>query len=250
MPTDLLSFLGLAWPRLLLYPGGLFALTLLWTLYRAQSPHVEAEAPELRVAACVPPLLLLCLLPLPGAAELPRQIDLPTALALLEWPVALALIVDGKAPGDARALLRRYGPLLLAACAFALGARSLALDALVREPPPGLLPRALLAAGALCWALALPALLGLGAEAPPLRSGFALRIAGHGLLAASLWLALLPSPWLAPLPALLVFVLLFLAARSRRRWQAAWSVGGYLAAALTAALILAAAVAALLARLT
>jgi hypothetical protein len=250
--VELLSFLGLAWPRLLLYPGGLFALALLWAVRRARPAPPVSAPPELRVAACVPPLLLVCLLPLPGAAALPRALDLPAALALLEWPVALALLVGSKAPGDARALARRYGPLLLAACALAIGARSLALDGLVREPPSGALPRALIGAGAACWALALPALLDLGRSAGTSaeRSGEALRVVGHGLLAATFWLALLPSPWLAPLPVALVFLLLFLADRGGDRGRSAWVFGSRIAAALTAGLILAAAAADVVRRLT
>ena len=249
--TDLLSFLGLAWPRLLLYPGGLFALALLWLVRRVWPYTPVAAPPTLRVAEGVPPLLLLCLLPLPGAAVLPRAIDLPAALALLEWPLALALLT-GEMRDDPRTMAARYAPLLLAACALVLGSHSLALDAFVREPPPGVLPRALLAAGAAYWALALPALLGLGplVAAPPTRSwGAAMRIVGHGLLAALLWFALLPSPWLAPLPAILVFLLLFLADRSGPHCRGAWRFAKWLSAIIIGALIVAAAIAALRDRL-
>lgn len=249
--ADLFSYLGLAWPRLLLYPGGVFALALLWLLRKVRSGPPSNASAELQVAACVPPLLLLCLLPLPGAATLPRPIDLPTALALLEWPVALAFVAGAATRADPRALAARYAPLLLAACAIVLGSRSLALDALVRPPPPGPLPRALLAAGAACWALALPALLGPGPDAAPpsQRWGDQLRVLGHGLLAALPWLALLPSPWLAPLPVMLVFLLLFFTDRSGPQGRAAWIVAGRAAAALVGALILLSAIVALQERL-
>lgn len=102
--------LGLAWPRLLFYPGGLSALGLAWVLdclrvYIADRsvsslPHTHEGAAVtltdrgawggpaclLDLSAGVAPLLIMSLLPLPQSGYFAYTPDLLVALTLLEWP--------------------------------------------------------------------------------------------------------------------------------------------------------------------
>ncbi|NJM06235.1 hypothetical protein HC891_08620 [Candidatus Gracilibacteria bacterium] len=80
---ELLVTVGQAWPRLLLYPGGLSAIALAWVLSRGAGVRVVSAA-DLMLAAG--PLLLISLLPLPGARDFPYTLDLFSALLLLELP--------------------------------------------------------------------------------------------------------------------------------------------------------------------
>ncbi len=106
-----LGTLGLAWPRLLLYPGGLSALGVAWVLdfllvssadrSVSASPRVHegatASSPVdgaarggawciLDLSAVVAPLLIISLLPLPQSGYFAYTPDLLVALVLLEWP--------------------------------------------------------------------------------------------------------------------------------------------------------------------
>ena len=175
---ELLGALGLAWPRLLLYPGGLFALCASWLLARwlawcAGRPAPPFSRPALvDIIDVVPPLAVLALLPLTPAARFPYGIDLLVALGLLEWPALRATM--GHAP-ERNELARAYGPLVLAALAMAEGAGGMGLTGLLRWPTAWPL-QALLLGGAGLWLWALPRVL----AKPP--HGFAWRLRALGLL--------------------------------------------------------------------
>lgn len=174
---ELLGALGLAWPRLLLYPGGAFALAGSWLLARWLSyccgrPALATRAPAVvDILTIVPPLTALTLLPLAPARSFPYGIDLVVALGLLEWP---RLRAPGPAPAP-RALVRAYGALILAATGMAQASGGLGLSGLLSWPErwqeQGLL---LLSAG--LWLGALPWLLEGGA------GGLAGDLRGLGLL--------------------------------------------------------------------
>jgi hypothetical protein len=171
--SELLGALGLAWPRLLLYPGGAFAIGASWLLAAwlsrcAGRPVIPPAAGTL--LAALPPLTALALMPLAPARGFPFGLDLVIALALLEWPRAL----QGRGLLRAEAL-RDYGPLLAAAALLAEGAGGLELTRLLRAPE-GWLDRGLLAAGTLLWLAALPRLLLAGP------AGLAGRLRALGLL--------------------------------------------------------------------
>jgi hypothetical protein len=246
--NELLALLGRAWPRLLIYPGGLAAFVLIWLFFRTKNteqrtknrePRTENHRAEdrgsriedrpspfyllpfafclrshwsvagwLEASAIVLPWLGLALLPLPHAAGLGRQIDLVAMLALLEWPLVLAVALelrDGATARAARRLaaaLNSYPPLILAALLLASAYGSFETTALARPPDAGTPARAAwlhwLGAGA--WLLALPPALGIGAFAagPPqqhvLRLGLWLRTLGLVALAALPWLPLVARP--------------------------------------------------------
>lgn len=156
--SELLGALGLAWPRLLLYPGGLFALLAgrlleLWLVRRGCATTRPAPRGALWLVALVPPLAAVSLLPLAPARSFPYGLDLPAALALLAWPAVLA----GGPPGRDE-LLRVYSPLLLAALGMAGATRGLELAGLLGLPEPWV-GRGLLGCAAALWLLALPRLL-------------------------------------------------------------------------------------------
>lgn len=193
MMGELFGALGLAWPRLLLYPGGLFALGASWLLARwlawcgrrpwaAGAPVGAAGMLEL-----VPPLAALTLLPLAPARGFPYGLDLVVAVGLLEWPRLRLLVRAG--PGRA-ALVRSYGPLVVGAALMAAGAGGLGLSGLLSWPG-GWLERLLLAGGACIWLLALPGLLAAGPW------GVAGRLRALGLLLVG------ALPWVGGLAALL-----------------------------------------------
>lgn len=255
--ADLLSALGRAWPRLLLYPGGLAAFALVWLLIRSVPRRAVVPAtlvcpldPLARTSALAAPWLALALLPLPGAATLPISIDALVTLALLEWPLWLTLSAALRHPDSWQAaarwlaaVLNGYLPLLLGLLLLAEAAGSLDLT---RISPPG--------SSALVWwvatagmLLALPPLLGLGPFVAPLpadpllRLSLQLRSLGLGALALLPWFVLLAElPWAWPVPPLLLGLLLLafdrLAAGAARRWAWLW-----FAFALTEVLVLAAA---------
>ncbi len=233
-----LGALGLAWPRLLLYPGGLSALCVAWLLDRALTtadqrrmvtPTSSGEISLIGVSAVAAPLLLISLLPLPRSGFFGYTPDLLVGLLLLEWPQLLLLArllhtEPGKATTRQRLLLEGYILLLLAILLFMQAAGSFRLDALTREIDSGLLPGWFLRlAGIAGWSIALLPLLDIGtATSPPateaLRWGLRLRNLGHILLAYLPWLALVPaSPWLLPLPFLFLTLLLALVARPGRQ---------------------------------
>jgi hypothetical protein len=236
---------------LLFYPGGLSALGFLAICKLRDWPQ---GAPSLgQVFACVPPLLALSLFPLPGAAALARHIDLPLALALLEWPQVLALAAAYEAaPTDASRRVQElgwgYGLLLLGAAALAAGGGSLALDGIALGPPHTMLPQAIFCAGAVGWGLALPPLLGWGAfqAAPAPRWDLGLRALGHVLAASLPWLWL-PLPWL-PLPLVLLALICGIATRSRPASRHVWKAVIGCAAIILLGLLLASAATGLLAK--
>jgi hypothetical protein len=150
---ELLGALGLAWPRLLIYPGGLAALGLAWLLARwmqvavgagqDRAPHRIGPPLSLRsgrgaggegliadIVDALPPLLALALLPLPPARGFPYGIDLVAALALLGWPRLRALAAGG---GLAESL-PGYGMLLLGGVLMGAGAGGVELSRMARSP--------------------------------------------------------------------------------------------------------------------
>jgi hypothetical protein len=222
-PADLLTTLGQAWSRLLIYPGGLFMLALVYlpnmlrilraprsTLnhWRASRiPHPASRIPHpASLTTIAAPWLAIALLPLLGAAPLGRPIDLVVALALLEWPRLLAAAEDLRRGEDAwprgirrlAALLNGAPPLVLAALLFAQAAGSLELTTWAQVPSEHTSPMML----GLRWlgvagiTLTLPALLEVGpfavaTESPAL--GMRLRALGVVLVAS--------LPFAAPLTA-------------------------------------------------
>lgn len=257
--TELLTMVGLAWSRLLIYPGGLAAFAIVWLIGRLDERRVTGESHAgsaladrplpraLVISAVVLPWLGLALLPLPPAAALARQTDLVVLLALLEWPRVLAIAHELRpatpgAPTRASrrlvAALNSYPPLILATLVLALAAGSFDPLALARAPgeqaPAGLVLARWL--GAAAWTLALPPALGIGpfAACPAgqrwLRVGQRLRALGLFAFAALLWVALIGEPrWLLPLPPLLLLVLLWgyhrvAAGQPARRWARAYVV--------------------------
>lgn len=237
---ELLGALGLAWPRLLLYPGGLFALGAAWLLGRwlarcGLAPgggwHGAGGAGMLpALLGAVPPLAAISLLPLAPARPFPYGLDLVAALALLEAPRLWRAAGDADASGaiGRAALARAYLPLLVAAAALAEAAGGLELTRLLRLPEgwPG---RALLGLGAALWLAALPPLL---ADGPAglvgrLRALGLLAVAALPLLAALAAAGLLPAEyagWALP-PAALLLAGLGLGAAARLPWRAHAVVG-------------------------
>ncbi|KPV47055.1 hypothetical protein SE17_42790, partial [Kouleothrix aurantiaca] len=168
-PGELLGLLGLAWPRLFLYPAGLAAL-LLATVLRRRDVRPTLSLP---LHAAAMPWLGLALLPLPFARPLGRGVDLLVAVALLEWPqlLALRLLLRAANPATRAAGIRRLAAevnglvlLALAGLALATAAGTFDLAPMMRLPatarPPEL--EALRWLGALGLIAALPPLLGLG----------------------------------------------------------------------------------------
>lgn len=161
---ELLGALGLAWPRLLLYPGGLFALAASWLLEGwlrrcglGRSASAQARGRHALVGDLVPPLAALSLLPLAPARSFPFGLDLAVALLLLEWPRLRAA-----GPGLTReALLRDYGSLVAGALLMAEGAGGLGLSGLLTWPEAWR-DRGLLGAGAALWLCGLPRLIAAG----------------------------------------------------------------------------------------
>jgi hypothetical protein len=153
--SELLGALGLAWPRLLLYPGGLFALLAArllgaWLLRCGCMPRSESGFGQL--AVLLPALATVSLLPLAPARSFPFGLDLAVAFALLTWSYGLGL--------HRSALVRVYGPLLLAALGFAAATGGLELSRLLRLPESGL-TRGIFACATALWLLGLPRLLAL-----------------------------------------------------------------------------------------
>ncbi|MFN8501573.1 hypothetical protein [Kouleothrix sp.] len=105
--SELLTLVGLAWSRLLLFPGGAAALAAAWLVARARAASLAKSAAAALAAgdivALALPWLGLALLPLPFAPPMGRKTDLVVALALLEWP-----LLRGIKPGAARPRQRAW----------------------------------------------------------------------------------------------------------------------------------------------
>jgi hypothetical protein len=170
--AELLSFLGLAWSRLLIFPGGLCAFVIVWLVGFLEQRRISPIAPPcctgaaalrgmgaavlrgmgaaalrslpgpspLAASAVVLPWLGVALLPLPLAAPLSRPVDLVVIIALLEWPRLLAITVDlhtgERLRGMQRlaAALNGYPPLALALILTAEGTGTLESSGLLRIP--------------------------------------------------------------------------------------------------------------------
>ena len=247
--NELLSFLGRAWWPLLIYPGGLTAFALVWLLGRFERPALQMNySPDLfaRVSAVAVPWLALTLTPLPRVVNLGRPLDAVALLALLEWPLLLAITAEVRAADRAAwqaagrrvaAVLNGYPSLLLALLTLAWSGGSLQLNALASPPADlaTLMTRVLHWFSAATLVLALPPALGLGpfATCPPgdpaLRIGLRLRLLGYLALAALPWFPLLgTNAWLRPLPPIVIALLLWLfnhvAKGCPRRWAMAYNV--------------------------
>ncbi|GAB4449781.1 MAG: hypothetical protein OHK0015_55070 [Chloroflexi bacterium OHK40] len=209
---ELLGAIGLAWPRLLLYPGGLFAVVAAhllgaWLRRCAGSPVPAMALPgPATLCHAVGTLALLALLPLAPARSVPFGLDLFMALGLLEWPYLARR-------ASRERVLRAYLPLIVATTALATATGSVELTALLRVPasPQG---QALLAGGTALWLLALRRLLtdASGGVADDLRALGLLLVAALPVLGAlaSLLEAILPGPlagWLLPPAAMLICAL-------------------------------------------
>lgn len=180
---ELLGALSAAWPRLVIYPGGLTALTLCWLIQRVRRGErrgsIRAKAVLLAVAM---QLVAISLLPLPYAVPFPYGLDLLVALALLDGPLWLA---------DEPARNRKpwgYGLLLLAGLALIEGSGSLRLDSLLGwHSRPEVADRVLLLVGSGGW---LAGALWAGRWLP-YGAGATLRLVGHGMIASLPWLGAL-----------------------------------------------------------
>jgi hypothetical protein len=226
-PNELLTLVGLAWSRLVLDPGGLALLVLIWWALQARrrapdtSPYARSGDAGLRLvglSAAVLPWLGLALVPAPAATALSRSTDLIVVLALLEWPrvaaIAQELHASDRATADAgwrrlAAALNSYPLLVVATVALAQAAGTFDIAALARGPTeagPATM-RALHWVGAAAWTLGLPPVVGCG----PFRARRAAAAAmpapadgvGWGLGTRACGLVLLAAlPWLAPFGAL------------------------------------------------
>lgn len=232
---ELLGALGLAWPRLLLYPGGIFALVAAWLLAAwlrrcACAPILQPEAtwqPK-RLIVAVAPLAVLSLLPLAPARPFPYGLDLFVALALLEWPRVwlrsnpterLAHTQEPSAlahpqPPTRSALLSAYWPLLFAAWGWAEAAGGLGLSHLLAWPEP-LARQMLMLTSTALWLTGLPLLLhnephGLVGRLRALGLTLIACLPLVALLAAygAAWLPNAWAGWLFPLAALVSAALL------------------------------------------
>ncbi len=204
--AELLSFLGLAWSRLLIFPSGLCALVVVWLAGALEQRRIlpiellRWLASPLTASAVVSPWLGVALLPLPLAAPLARPVDLVVVMALLEWPRLLAISIDlhtgERVRGMQRlaAALNGYPPLVLALLLSAQGSGTLESVGLLRIPE---------GTAALWWfwigvgalILTLPPVIEAGPfalDAPDdLRFGMRLRALGIVLIAALPGVALL-----------------------------------------------------------
>ncbi|NJN15166.1 MAG: hypothetical protein HC822_02115 [Oscillochloris sp.] len=137
---EVLGALGLAWPRLLIYPGGLLALIAAWLLAHGLARVTGRAVPPLRrgdIWLMVPPLLALSMLPLPPARSFPYGLDLLAALALCGLPRVVLIARSGGLAAERLADLRRpAGAFVLGAWALAEGAGAIELSALLSAPEP------------------------------------------------------------------------------------------------------------------
>jgi len=256
--AELLSFLGLAWSRLLIFPGGLCAFVIVWLVGLLEQRRISPIAlpgctgaaalrgmvaatlrslpgsSPLAASAVVLPWLGVALLPLPLAAPLSRPVDLVVIMALLEWPRLLAISVDlhtgERLRGMQRlaAALNGYPPLALALILTAEGTGTLESSGLLRIPEgTAVLWWFWIGVGALI--LTLPPLIEAGPfalDAPDdLRFGMRLRALGIVLIAALPGIALLTRGgdndwWRIALPPLALTGAIWLVHRSTRHHSA------------------------------
>lgn len=225
-----LGALGLAWQRLLIYPGGLSALLLAWLLARwlawcaGRAPEPVRPWTVGALLYALPPLAALSLLPLAPARPFPYGLDLMTTLGLLAWPRLCRLALGGELSRERLAGLTPFGLLLVGGVAMAEGAGSLELSALLRAPAawPGW---GLLLAGGLLWLAGVAALWSPPQEAGEVLGDLGLLLVGALPLLAALAeviAEILPGGWagwmLPPLAGLLGAVLLGMLIRLRRRF--------------------------------
>lgn len=152
--SDLFGALGQAWPRLLLYPGGLSAVLAALIFARLRGVRRFATPTSAGLIDLLPPLSVMTLLPLAPAAPFPYGLDLLTALALLLWPALRRAAVERC---DLLQLAAQSLPVLLAGCALASAVGTLDLSGLLRWPStPARQVAFLLGTGA--WLAAIPRL--------------------------------------------------------------------------------------------
>lgn len=207
---ELFGALGLAWPRLLIYPGGLFALTLAWLVGLAGSAaHAPDSEMPLQVSALVMPLVAISMLPLPYAVEFAYGPDLIVTLALLDWPLLLMLARNPQTPLMQKgALLEHYMLILLSVAVLSAESGNLGLGELAAGPAEDLWAQLRRIIASLGWGLAL-----LVGEVRRVENwALRLRLVGHLLIAGLPWLWLFGErPWLgATVPALLLAGSIFL----------------------------------------
>ncbi|RRR71613.1 MAG: hypothetical protein EI684_11330 [Candidatus Viridilinea halotolerans] len=127
----------MAWPRLLVYPGGLFAIVAAWLVTRwlhwcARIPWRTATFGTYQtLGSLLPPLVAISLLPLAPARPFPYGLDLFVALGLLEWPRMQQWLQQQPTRS---VLLQRYWPLLLAALGWAEAVGGVGLSRLLAWP--------------------------------------------------------------------------------------------------------------------
>lgn len=221
---ELLGALGLAWPRLLIYPSGVVGLGLAWLLGRwidwvtddrrrtkagVRPIFVLRPSSFVYYLDCLPPLLGLALLPLPPARSFPYGIDLLAALTLFEWPRWRARMggCECRAPSAERQEPRTedlpgdlyigYGLILVSVLAINAATGGIELAGLLHTPA-SVDGRILLLSGGLLWLFA-QRYLGARARA----AGMAERLAtlGHLLISVLPLLALLATALEERLPA-------------------------------------------------
>jgi len=149
--SDILGALGQAWPRLLLYPGGISALLMVLIVARLRGIPPATLGP-FTLIDLLPPLSVITLLPLTPAAPFAYGLDVPTALLMLLWPSFRRAARERIAPQQ---MLEWYLPLLIAATALVSVTTTLDLSGLLRWPAEPLRQLGLLL-GVLAWIAALP----------------------------------------------------------------------------------------------
>ncbi|WP_028459583.1 hypothetical protein [Chloroflexus sp. Y-396-1] len=149
--SDILGALGQAWPRLLLYPGGISALLMVLIVARLRGiPPATLE--PFTLIDLLPPLSVITLLPLTPAAPFAYGLDVPTALLMLLWPSFRRAARERIAPQQ---MLEWYLPLLIAATALVSVTTTLDLSGLLRWPAEPLRQLCFLL-GTLAWIAAVP----------------------------------------------------------------------------------------------
>lgn len=188
--SDLFGALGQAWPRLLLYPGGVSAVLAALIFARLRGVRQFATLTSAGLVDLLPPLSVITLLPLAPAAPFPYGLDLLTALALLLWP---ALRRAATERCDPHQLAAQYLPALLAVSALASAVGTLDLSGLLQWPStPARQAAFLLGAGA--WLAAIPRLAPPQSALAAASSALGLMLIGVLPLSASLSAILTTAP--------------------------------------------------------